>query len=60
MNWRTEKPQGNIILAKLVPEWQPRYDVLYYDMKSRRYYDYCGETTPDSAIEKWVEITEED
>jgi len=58
MDWKTGKPEGEVILAKLVPSWFPRYDVLHYDKKLNQYYDCCGEPTPDSAIEKYVPITD--
>lgn len=58
MDWKTDKPHGGIILAKLVPSWRPTYQVLMYYNALGGYYDDTGEEVPESAIEAWDLIEE--
>lgn len=57
IEWRTDKPQGDVIVAKIAESFCGKkncYEVLYYTpMPYQHYYDAWGEEVPYSAIEKW-------
>ncbi len=60
MNWRTDKPQGDMIVAKVKEDFcykKEWYEVLHFVSKPYpHYYDAWGEEVPYSAIEKWCLI----
>lgn len=59
IDWKTEEPQGRIILAKLTEDFcgvSNAYAVLYYIPLPYPHYAEDGEEVPDSAIERWATI----
>ena len=61
IEWRTDKPQGNIIVAKLSEAFthcKNAYDVLHFREKPYEHYSDEWEEVPYSAIEKWALIEE--
>ena len=57
IEWRTDKPQGDIIVAKIAESFcyeKECYEVLYYKpMPYPHYSDALCEEVPYNAIEKW-------
>lgn len=57
IEWRTDKPQGDIIVAKVKEDFcykKDCYEVLHYvPMPYPHYSDAWCEEVPYSAIEKW-------
>lgn len=63
IEWRTDKPQGKIIVAKLseaFTHYKNTYDVLYFYEKPYEHYSYVWGEVPYSAIEKWALIEEKE
>ena len=61
IEWRTDKPVGAIIVAKISEGFcgsNHHYEVLFYNEIGHYYYGYDGEEIPYSAIEKWALIEE--
>ncbi len=60
IEWRTDKPQGDIILAKVKEDFcykKDCYEVLHFVSKPYPHYsDAWCEEVPYSAIEKWCLI----
>ena len=60
IEWNTDKPQGDIIVAKLTEDFCDRkdcYEVLRFASKPYpHYYDNNCEEVPYGAIEKWALI----
>lgn len=60
IEWRNDKPQGDIILAKIAESFCGKkncYEVLHFSSNPYPlYYDIFGEEVPYSAIEKWALI----
>jgi hypothetical protein len=60
IEWRTDKPQGDIIVAKIAESFcyeKECYEVLYLAFKPYPHYsDAWGEEVPYNAIEKWCLI----
>ena len=60
IEWRTDKPQGDIIVAKIKEDFcykKDYYDVLHFVSKPYPYYsDAWCEEVPFSVIEKWALI----
>ena len=63
IEWRTDKPQGNIIVAKLSEAFtydsKNVYEVLHFYEKPYEHYSNDWGEVPYSAIEKWALIEEE-
>lgn len=62
IEWRTDKPQGNIIVAKLSEAFtrcKNVYVVLHFYEKPYEHYADEWDKVPYSAIEKWALIEEE-
>ena len=59
IEWRTDKPQGDIIVAKITESFCYRkdcYEVLYFAFKPYPHYNDDWDEVPYSAIEKWCLI----
>lgn len=60
IQWRTDKPLGAIIVAKLSLSFtlnEHSYDVLHFvEYPYRHYSDSGGEEVPYEAIEMWARI----
>ena len=60
IEWRTDKPQGDIIVAKLAESFCDKkdyYEVLRFSsIPYPHYHDIWCEEVPYSAIEKWALI----
>lgn len=57
MNWRTDKPTEEVIVAQLSANFcggKERYVVLYLATKPYVHYYEDGEEVPYSAIVKWA------
>lgn len=59
IQWRTDKPYGLIIIAKLTESFtmnEHSYAVLHFTKYPYSHYSDCGEEVPYDAIEKWALI----
>ena len=63
IEWKTDRPISNCIIAKLSPDfchsdygYAILYHCEYYDLRHPEGYYEDGEYIPYSAIEKWEEI----
>ena len=63
MNWRTDKPTEDVIVAKLSPDFcggKERYAILHLATKPYEHYYEDGEEVPLGAIVKWASLKDED
>ena len=59
IEWNTDKPQGDIIVAKIVEDFcysKDNYEVLEFTNVPYPHYILWGDEIPYSAIEKWALI----
>ena len=62
MKWRTDKPTGRVVVAKLSEDFAhniDRYAILYYVPMPYPHYSEDGEEIPYGAIEKWASLEED-
>jgi len=62
MNWRTDKPTEDVIVAQLSSDFcgEERYTILSIATKPYKHYHEDGEEVPFGAIVKWASLTDED